>query len=109
LNKRGWTLPEHLLSPRLLIYGVTDLYWECQTKRASNGGNGGALTSSSRLLKYPNFAQNLAESIEAKRSRWQGNWMEIVEDYTTRSLAVAEDKLTAISSIAEAHRQFQFS
>ncbi|KAE9374007.1 HET-domain-containing protein, partial [Stipitochalara longipes BDJ] len=103
LNKRGWTLQERLLSPRLLIYGITDLYWECQTKHASNGGKGGAMIGGSKLLKDPQFTQNLAESIEAKRSRWQQNWMEIVEDYTTRSLTVAEDKLTAISSIAEAH------
>ena len=38
LNTRGWTLQEHLLSPRLLIYGSWQLRWVCKTLQASDGG-----------------------------------------------------------------------
>jgi hypothetical protein len=30
LDRRGWTLQEALLSPRILYYGSKDLIWRCQ-------------------------------------------------------------------------------
>jgi hypothetical protein len=38
INKRAWTLQEHWLSPRILMYGMKGLSWLCHTKRHNYGG-----------------------------------------------------------------------
>jgi hypothetical protein len=38
INKRAWTLQEHWLSPRIIMYSTRGLSWLCHTKRHSYGG-----------------------------------------------------------------------
>lgn len=38
VNRRGWTLQENLLSPRLLSCGSQQMAWECQECRTSESG-----------------------------------------------------------------------
>lgn len=35
LLSRGWVLQERLLSPRVIYYGMKELYWECRSQTAS--------------------------------------------------------------------------
>jgi hypothetical protein len=35
LSRRAWTLQERILSARILHFGKTQLYWECQASKAS--------------------------------------------------------------------------
>lgn len=34
LNRREWVLQERILTPRILCYGKTQLFWECNEFRA---------------------------------------------------------------------------
>lgn len=39
LNKRGWTLQERLLSPRVLTLGLQQMYWQYQSELQCEGGS----------------------------------------------------------------------
>ncbi|KAF2095905.1 HET-domain-containing protein [Rhizodiscina lignyota] len=101
INKRAWTLQERLLSPRILIYGTHELWWQCQAEQLSNGGTGKFYDpGAERLLSA--FFQHDKETLTHKE--WWYSWVDTVIDYTHRELSFEEDKLVAISAIAS---QFQ--
>jgi len=102
LMKRGWTLQERLLSPRVLHYGLHTFYWECreclrsedpQFNRDLNPDEG------EKDLGYRKF-------LKQSKNRWMifEYWSSIVEDYTSRHLSNEADKLLAVSGLAHAVR-----
>ncbi|KAK3984705.1 heterokaryon incompatibility protein-domain-containing protein [Cladorrhinum sp. PSN332] len=105
INQRGWTLQEHLLPPRLLIYDSYRLRWECQSRQYSNGG-------ASNLLRRVDFGR-ISQSLRRGLSMNPGDelspdhqeslhkcWASSLENYARRQLTVGGDKLPAISAIA---------
>ena len=119
LNTRGWTLQEHLLSPRLLIYGSWQLRWVCRTLQASDGGpdnvyprafegvtsklhsgrtvahirqEGIAALDEKRLAKSYHCMQEMYDIVDL--------WPSLVEAFTRRNLSVATDRPAAIYGIA---------
>lgn len=100
LDRRAWALQEYLLSPRLLMYGASELTWHCQTQAFHKVGE-------SHLLYWP-FINRLPPEIfnpgyptpeDAPRSR-QELWASIVRDYSGRLLTYPEDKASAIAGVA---------
>jgi hypothetical protein len=41
LNRRAWVCQERLLSPRMLHFGVDEIFWECSSDRAFESFPGG--------------------------------------------------------------------
>lgn len=74
LNQRAWALQERLLSPRLLIYGLENLSWQCQTIASSQG------IGTARLPDVF-FKLNPVDSHEAKQwdTTYQKNSPQILE------------------------------
>jgi len=103
LYSRGWTLQERLLSPRMLVYGLHELTWQCQSKstisigrtlyRRSTGCK--RLPAGVFVYKRPN-RRELPSSTQSKQL-----WKSIVEDYSRRQLSFREDRLPGIAGIAE--------
>jgi hypothetical protein len=119
INTRGWTLQEHLLSPRLLIYGAWQMRWVCQAAQCADGGPTGV---------YPRSFENLTSKLQSSRTYsviWEdavaaldagrnvkvrkcmleldgmrGLWARVVEEFTRRKLSVADDRAAAIHGIA---------
>lgn len=83
LNKRAWALQERLLSPRMLIFGSHDLYWECRNHQFSRSGIHYALVC--RRLQLKPAADD---------------WKKIVEEYSCRSMTRETDKLPALAGLA---------
>lgn len=123
INSRGWTLEERLLSPRVLVYSSIQLLWECQAGMKMQGPNIFELNYQPRLKqmlfdcnKEDRFnpvqgeliigSKLMASDTETKSreapkiEELRKNWIEILADYTSRKLTLAEDKLLAISGIA---------
>jgi hypothetical protein len=83
LNGRGWTLQERLLAPRRLIYKPDMLDFACQT--ISNGDE----ASDCRI---PASLSSMESS---------SLWASIIVNYSRRQLTVDEDRLPALSGLAD--------
>ncbi|KAH7417180.1 hypothetical protein BKA64DRAFT_701964 [Cadophora sp. MPI-SDFR-AT-0126] len=103
-SKRGWTLQERILSPRILYYSSTRMAWEC-------GGSRTTLDIVSRMRE--NLKTLLInKSVSASRKRcWDTPltklsqecnklWRDMVKEYTKRQLTLPEDKLPALAGVA---------
>jgi hypothetical protein len=89
LYKRAWTLQERLLSPRVLIFGSYDIYWECKTEQIGKTGERIPEALCFRLSPKPT----------------DQDWHNIVKDYTCRMLTNETDKLPALAGLAAAYGQ----
>lgn len=100
LSSRAWALQERLLSPRILHYTKTQLFWECKESKACE-------SSPKPLLKVIAEQGNLTRM--GRNHKLYGlnveplheHWMEIIEYYTTTSMTRPQDKLAAISGLAK--------
>ncbi|KAK0667337.1 heterokaryon incompatibility protein-domain-containing protein [Cercophora samala] len=99
ITTRGWTLQESLLSRRILIYGLNQLYWSCINSFAGCGGQITALTNRT----IPGF-ESLVPGVYPVGSLVDQpvylQWNSIVKTYTQRFLSQPGDKLWAISALA---------
>jgi hypothetical protein len=107
-DQRGWIFQEQILSPRVLYYGLNQLYWECceTTLRQDGQLDEDALY---RFGNFPNLKVALGLSTIPSipldtRSRWHSWWAPLVQEFTRRHLTFVSDKLPAISGIAKAYQ-----
>lgn len=95
LNKRGWCLQESILSPRIIHFGKDRVLWQCHESFAAEDYRNlkRVLLASWRGHSSQPHTPSVQElSIDA--------WFNIIEDYTRRNLSKEEDKLYAISGLA---------
>ena len=99
---RSWTLQEHVLSPRVLIYGAR-MIWKCNTRQFSYGGiqdwSFEPHHSQDRV-----FSQSLPVKLEQEagfRNRVYQSWYSLVNDYTRRKLSIPSDKLPGLAGIVQ--------
>ncbi|KAK1702205.1 heterokaryon incompatibility protein-domain-containing protein [Colletotrichum acutatum] len=98
LETRGWTFQEYLLPCRVIEFGPFDISWKCnQTYVCECRHNTGAAHWREELARRALPPQNAAEAEE-----W---WAGILRQYTMRHLAKDEDKLPALSGLAQLYRQ----
>jgi Heterokaryon incompatibility protein (HET) len=99
LNARAWVLQERILSPRILHYSETSVYWDCQEAHCSDTGyqisddsflSWGFGTGDIRL-----FDKESLSSEENFSDRWQSS----VERYSSMKLTVQSDRLIAFAGI----------
>ncbi|TWU73002.1 hypothetical protein ED733_004750 [Metarhizium rileyi] len=109
LTKRGWTLQERELSPRVVHYCRDTIRWECCESRATiefpwsdrasfDVGrllDGGSFTRPT-LIGVPHSGSEPVDSLTKQRL----SWFELVGRYTSRSLTKQTDILPAFSGIA---------
>lgn len=103
---RAWCLQERQLSVRVLHYAETQLLWECRTCTATSETpwqDVNPLPSAHlRLLDVTPSGQE--GSVMDKR-----RWFHIVEDYSQRLLTRENDKLPALSGLAQEFLGFRGS
>lgn len=98
VDKRSWTLQEHLLARRVLRYTDFQLHWTCAEVAMHEVKEETSLpTVHWRKLEK---ACRLSSYIRDKDRNCEG-WMTLVEEYTTRNLTKRFDILPAMSGIAE--------
>lgn len=112
LNKRAWVYQERTLAPRNLIFGETQIHWECCEVRANESFPlklPPAIASSGRKVMVPQV-----DGAQMRKARGLPDdstlnafslWNEIVSGYTKCQLTYSTDKLIALSGIAaEMHK-----
>ncbi|KAK3648353.1 hypothetical protein LTR56_007470 [Elasticomyces elasticus] len=111
LATRGWCCQEKLLSPRVLHFADTQLFWECRHSARSEDN----LFFSPRahgladVLEYSLAADQGRGTIQPKRKstaalldRWYHRV--VADDYSGRKLTRASDKLIALAGLASAFK-----
>ncbi|KAI1078310.1 heterokaryon incompatibility protein-domain-containing protein [Whalleya microplaca] len=112
LLTRGWTLQERELSPRILHFTRMYVIWECHeyvcfylrplrpwsTPRVQLGDLG----NSTYLWRFRCFDRSSRANRSRERNWYFETWRRMVEDYSTRRLTLATDKLPAIAGLADA-------
>lgn len=115
LNTRAWVVQERILSPRILHFGLDQIYWECNEKNSCETFPGGVPISMIDL--EPRF-KSQSPAIDGTRLRcfseeWYGLlkvdpalnpydlWSNIVAAYTRCNLTKWTDKLVAIFGVAK--------
>jgi hypothetical protein len=92
LRTRGWTLQEQRLSRRRLSFANNGVEWDCQRYHITNiypWGHKTETRSTSGLFNSEPNVRNLRIL-----------WANIVSDYSSRALTKEEDRLPALSGIA---------
>ncbi|KAH6660964.1 heterokaryon incompatibility protein-domain-containing protein [Truncatella angustata] len=96
-RKRGWCLQEELLSPRRLYFTHSQFIWECVCSSHDETGTwspgGGKDDEGYMIPPYPT-------DILTYSSKVIGEWYNIVEEYTSRSLTYHKDVFAALAGIA---------
>ncbi|KFA81121.1 hypothetical protein S40288_00974 [Stachybotrys chartarum IBT 40288] len=96
LSTRGWTFQEQLLSNRSIEFGSHQTSWRCHEPcfgDHSLQGWEGSRTDSGDAIP-------LAPGVQTKLKASDG-WRQSVNNYTSRNLTIATDRILAISGVAE--------
>ena len=100
LDTRGWTFQERLLSPRTLHYTVAEMAFECKKNALCECTRVPQFLGSDRLFK------NQIPAFQRDENHMWSKWMDIVENFTRRSLGRDADRLVALSGVAAAMLPF---
>lgn len=91
IHSRAWTLQEHALSARLLIFGTFGMRWVCRAGQYRDG----------EQENYRAVRNMLAEQLlDPQSSNPIGLWHDVVVGYSSRGLTNIEDRLPAVSAMA---------
>jgi hypothetical protein len=104
LDRRGWTLQEALLSPRILYYGCKELIWKCQHEPFKP-----VFPTHQFYYTGPNAAHRLPSTVfdvPSKQTPFaRVFWVWIQNTYSRRHLQFFDDRYLAIGAVAkELHR-----
>ncbi|KAF2827622.1 HET-domain-containing protein [Ophiobolus disseminans] len=95
INLRAWTLQEHILPRRMLVFGTRELWWTCEKEVRFDS------LPTRRIHNVP-VVQRKSGSDRYSLEYWRL----IVRDYTRRFLTYPNDKLSAIAGVADLYSQF---
>ena len=107
LHTRAWVKQERILSPRTVHYDADQMLWECREGRVCESGvPESAFVTQRRIwdgrLHFEQHGEEEEERHGGNRRRafWY-DWYDLVESYTTHGLTKGEDKLPALSGLAQ--------
>lgn len=123
LSRRGWVLQEQLLARRTLYYGADQIFWECRAGRRNETYPTLYHTlTESMPLRHVSTMDPIIDTLQntkflVGRDAFTGAkktnnsdvdndilvkaWTYLVQNYTNRSISFPQDRLLAISGIAE--------
>lgn len=100
INTRGWTLQEHLLSRRKLIFGTYGLKWSCNYAHEFDGSQEDQQWATTEEMA------GLSQHDGAYASRVL-TWHEVVAKFRERHLTAHEDRLPAIGAVAAEYKRLR--
>jgi hypothetical protein len=103
LHGRAWVLQERLLSPAILYYWNSEIYWECCTSFAAGSRPDPVMHNFGYLKHMPN---EMYFNLSLGPGGYYTAWYTIVENYTRRNLTFRSDRLPAILGLATRFSSF---
>lgn len=110
LYSRSWPFQEHLLSPRVLMYGSEQVLWVCQQDAPIGTGatfkdGGPAYDSSVTEQKYMRMFLHKPSVISRGFAR-RNLWIDLVAEYSPRKQSIPDDKIHALRGIASRYQRY---
>jgi hypothetical protein len=108
IQSRAWTMQEHLLSPKVLVFGSRQLRWVSGTSQYIDGGR----NDDNMQLPFPFLSVNksspfhTAADYEPDRFTTRYSWDALVLEYSKRQLSNTKDKLNALGGLAQRFAEF---
>ena len=104
LRRRGWTLQERELSPRIIHFAENLLLWECRTSKASSELPWFQMNTkdppAALLYNQPEDADPESRTLELREY-----WCGVVEDFSQRNVTKQQDRLPALDGLAQTAKQ----
>ncbi|KAI0468717.1 HET-domain-containing protein [Xylaria cf. heliscus] len=97
LNERAWVLQEKLLSPRIVHFAETQVFFECMELRASERSPSGIPGSKGISTLRDTFHAGIRKG---QITNLVPLWHDIVSQYTSLELSHHSDKMIAVSAIS---------
>ncbi|KAF2431518.1 HET-domain-containing protein [Tothia fuscella] len=104
-SMRAWTMQEHMLSCRVLIYGSQQLRFVCRSMQRTDGGNIAASLEAPGLIRLKHDKKNGPNSDKPLKAPSLLPWDKLVKEYTKRNLTNPEDKLVAFAGITSEYNK----
>ncbi|KAL8718601.1 MAG: hypothetical protein Q9225_004286 [Loekoesia sp. 1 TL-2023] len=106
---RSWPFQEHLLSPRVLMYGSEQMLWVCQQDSPIGTGatfkdGGQAHDSSVTEMKYMRMFLHRHQVISPGFAR-RNLWIDLMIEYSPRKQSIPDDKIHALRGIASRYQR----
>jgi hypothetical protein len=86
IDSRAWTLQEHKLANRVLRFGSSQMVWRCANGYKVDGGS--------------NEEEGASEFSSVNEVKAFYEWKNLVEEFTTRCITKAADRLPAFAALA---------
>ncbi|EPE04832.1 HET domain-containing protein [Ophiostoma piceae UAMH 11346] len=99
INKRGWTLQEAIIPPRLLVFGDLEPFLRCRTKDFVHARQSPVRFYSS--IQPQRFFTDADDTTWTRSDRFDKAWPEIVSQYTMRELGFIADRPLAIGGVTD--------
>ncbi|KAK8112933.1 hypothetical protein PG984_013459 [Apiospora sp. TS-2023a] len=93
IDKRAWTMQEHRLARRLLRFGSGQLAFRCGQQNCIQVDGG------------PNIQASGSSFSTIPEQQLSYDWRKLIEGYTSRRISKWEDRLPAISAVADEFRR----
>jgi Heterokaryon incompatibility protein (HET) len=105
LSRRAWVLQERLMSPRILTFGKSRIFWQCSEDSMASDFpaslNPFGFFFGSMLHPFDALEFSKISSEGSSNGNIIYGWASIVRNYCRRQLTQSSDKLVAISAVAE--------
>jgi len=103
LLKRAWVVQERVLSRRIVHFTRSQLFWECSCLSACEVHPEGLPPHDFIEKAMGSELVQLKEAILGFYDSDEGQWISLVELYTSSQLTFASDRLAAVAGIAKAY------
>jgi hypothetical protein len=102
LTNRGWVFQERMLAPRMLQFGKDQVYWRCPALFACDSWPQGAYSKEGEPVKYGVDMDEF--KLHADTVDPVALWKTLVVRYARCELTFSDDRLIALSGVAQLFR-----
>ncbi|KAI1869175.1 uncharacterized protein JN550_005805 [Neoarthrinium moseri] len=103
-NTRGWTFQEGLLSPRCLVIGKDQVYWQCKTSSWCEDSCWENVPGNS-VYRHYSGSRILGRLTDSREEDWIQLYSDVLGAYLKRELTSESDRLGAVQAILEVLRR----
>lgn len=104
LAKRAWTLQEEHLSPRIVYWTTSRVYWSCAEKQLSETMTMTTAPTEADIDQPDKFRGFLIACRQGRLDSMHKEWLSMLMSYSLRDMTNVTDRFAALSGLASRYR-----